>query len=71
MAVDESHRVRHGQRLILDGESRGTSPPRPPGAYADGVYIMLDPLSVGIHHITFAATGSGTQTFGPASQNLS
>jgi hypothetical protein len=48
----------------------GTSPPNPPGAYADGVYIMLDPLSVGIHHISFAAAESGTPTFGPASQNV-
>jgi hypothetical protein len=48
----------------------GISPPNPPGAYADGVYIMLDPLSVGIHHITFAATESGTPTFGPVSQNV-
>ena len=48
----------------------GTSPPNPPGAYANGVYIMLAPLSAGIHHITFAATESGTPTFGPASQNV-
>jgi hypothetical protein len=48
----------------------GTSPPKPPGAYADGVYIMLAPLSVGIHHISFAAAESGTPTFGPASENV-
>lgn len=48
----------------------GTSPPSPPGAYADGVYIMLAPLSIGIHHISFAAVESGTPTFGPASQNV-
>ena len=28
----------------------GTTPP-PPGAFADGVYIMLAPLSVGVHHL--------------------
>jgi hypothetical protein len=49
----------------------GTSPPNPPGAYADGVYIMLAPRSVGVHHISFAATESGTPTFGPATQNVS
>jgi hypothetical protein len=49
----------------------GTSPPNPPGAYADGVYIMLAPLSVGIHHISFTAAESGTPTFGPAQQNVS
>ena len=48
----------------------GASPPKPPGAYADGVYIMLAPLSVGIHHISFAAAESGTPTFGPASENV-
>jgi hypothetical protein len=48
----------------------GTSPPSPPGAYADGVYIMLAPLSVGIHHISFAAAESGTPTFGPISQDV-
>jgi Fe-S cluster assembly iron-binding protein IscA len=36
----------------------GTSPP-PPGAYADGVYIMLAPLSVGVHQISFAGIESG------------
>jgi hypothetical protein len=48
----------------------GTSPPNPPGAYADGVYIMLTPLSVGIHHISFAAAESGTSTSGPVSENV-
>jgi hypothetical protein len=48
----------------------GTSPPSPPGAYADGVYIMLAPLSVGVHHIRFAAAESGTPTFGPSSQDV-
>ncbi|MBO0885702.1 MAG: hypothetical protein J2P17_36285, partial [Mycobacterium sp.] len=48
----------------------GTSPPNPPGAYADGVYIMLAPLPIGVHHISFAAAESGTPTFGPASQNV-
>lgn len=48
----------------------GTSPPSPPGAYADGVYIMLAPLAVGVHHISFAAAESGTPTFGPSSQNV-
>jgi hypothetical protein len=33
--------------------------PPPPGAFADGVYIMLTPLSVGVHHLNFAATESG------------
>ena len=33
----------------------GTVPP-PPGAYADGVYIMLAPLSPGVHHLSFTAT---------------
>jgi hypothetical protein len=32
----------------------GTMPPAP-GAYADGVYIMLAPLSVGVHQINFTA----------------
>lgn len=48
----------------------GTSPPSPPGAYADGVYIMLAPLSVGVHHINFTAAETGTPTFGPATQNV-
>lgn len=48
----------------------GTSPPSPPGAYADGVYIMLAPLSAGIHHISFAAAETGTPAFGPVSQNV-
>ena len=50
--------------------SAGTSPPNPPGAYADGVYIMLAPLSVGVHHISFAAAESGA-AFGSTSQNVS
>ena len=33
----------------------GTKPPAP-GAYADGVYIMLAPLSPGVHHVSFTAT---------------
>ena len=37
----------------------GTSPPSP-GAYADGVYIMLAPLAAGVHHISFAGAESGT-----------
>lgn len=49
----------------------GTSPPNPPGAYADGVYIMVAPLSVGVHHISFAAAESGTPPFGAATQNVS
>lgn len=36
----------------------GTSPP-PPGAYADGVYIMLAPLAPGAHSIHFAAQAAG------------
>jgi hypothetical protein len=36
----------------------GTMPP-PPGAFADGVYIMLAPLSVGVHHLSFAAIENG------------
>lgn len=48
----------------------GTSPPNPPGAYADGVYIMLAPLSVGVHHVSFAAAESGTPTFGPTSESV-
>jgi hypothetical protein len=48
----------------------GTSPPNPPGAYADGVYIMLTPLSAGVHRISFAAAESGTPAFGPASENV-
>jgi hypothetical protein len=47
----------------------GTSPPSPPGAYADGVYIMLTPLSAGTHHISFAAAETGA-AFGPFSQNV-
>jgi len=34
----------------------GTTPPVPPGAYADGVYLLLAPLSVGVHHISFTST---------------
>jgi len=36
------------------GESfpAGTTPP-PPGAFADGVYVMLPPLSVGTHQLAF------------------
>jgi hypothetical protein len=42
----------------------GTMPP-PPGAFADGVYIMLAPLSVGVHHLSFAA-----QEAGPVIENV-
>jgi hypothetical protein len=49
--------------------SVGTNPP-PPGAYADGVYIMLAPLSPGIHHLNFTGAESGGP-FGPASENVS
>jgi hypothetical protein len=37
----------------------GTTPP-PPGAYADGVYLLLAPLSPGTHHISFEGAESGT-----------
>jgi hypothetical protein len=47
----------------------GTSPPSP-GAYADGVYIMLAPLSAGVHHISFAGAQSGGPVFGPFSDNV-
>jgi hypothetical protein len=46
----------------------GTSPP-PPGAFADGVYIMLPPLSVGVHRITFAAQ-EANGPFGSVSENV-
>jgi hypothetical protein len=36
----------------------GTMPP-PPGAFADGVYVMLPPLAVGTHHIDFGGAESG------------
>jgi hypothetical protein len=49
--------------------SAGTMPP-PPGAYADGVYIMLTPLSPGVHHISFAGVEFGVPAFGPASENV-
>jgi hypothetical protein len=48
----------------------GTTPPNPPGAYADGVYVMLTPLAAGVHHIHFAAQERGTPTFGPVTQNV-
>jgi opacity protein-like surface antigen len=44
----------------------GTMPPDPPGAYADGYYIMLAPLSRGVHHLMFAATASGPYLTGSA-----
>jgi hypothetical protein len=47
----------------------GTMPPRP-GAYADGVYIMLAPLSPGTHHLNFAGAESGGP-FAPASEDVS
>jgi hypothetical protein len=34
----------------------------PPGAYADGVFIMLSPLSLGVHHITFGGGLQGALT---------
>jgi hypothetical protein len=42
----------------------GTTTPSP-GAFANGVYLMLSPLSSGVHHISFfaqAGTGSGAVT---------
>jgi hypothetical protein len=48
----------------------GTMPPFPPGAYADGVYIMLAPLPVGVHHISFTAAEKGGGFLGPASQTV-
>jgi hypothetical protein len=47
----------------------GTTPPFPPGAYADGVYIMLAPLSVGVHHLSFAAQAKGGP-LGNVTQNV-
>ena len=47
----------------------GTTPPFPPGAYADGVYIMLAPLSAGVHHISFAAQAEGGP-LGNVTQNV-
>jgi hypothetical protein len=44
----------------------GTMPP-PPGAYADGVYIMLAPLSPGTHRLSFTAAESA----GSISENVS
>src|SRR5262249_47152462 len=41
--------------------SAGTTPPSP-GAFADGVYVMLPPLSVGTHHLAFTAALSGVGT---------
>jgi hypothetical protein len=35
-------------------------PPKPPRAFANGYYIMLAPLSPGVHHIEFASRASGT-----------
>jgi hypothetical protein len=47
----------------------GTMPPAP-GAFADGVYIMLAPLSAGVHHLNLTgATSSGPS--GPFSENVS
>jgi hypothetical protein len=46
----------------------GTMPP-PPGAFADGVYIMLAPLPVGVHHLSFAAQET-SGPLGPANQNV-
>jgi hypothetical protein len=34
----------------------------PPGAFADGVFVMLAPLSPGVHHISFAGRFSGALT---------
>jgi hypothetical protein len=45
----------------------GTVPPNPPGAYADGVYIMLAPLSPGTHHLSFAAA----ESVGPVIETVS
>ena len=33
--------------------------PPPPGAFADGVYVMLPPLAVGMHHVDFGGAESG------------
>ena len=46
----------------------GSSPP-PPGAYADGVYIMLAPLSVGVHHLSFTGQAAGGP-LGNVTQNV-
>jgi hypothetical protein len=47
----------------------GTTPPLPPGAYADGVYIMLAPLSAGVHHLSFTAAETGGPQ-GSVTQNV-
>jgi hypothetical protein len=42
----------------------GTTPP-PPGAFADGVYVLLPPLAAGTHHVSFGGTvgtGAGAVT---------
>jgi hypothetical protein len=56
---------------VACGESfpAGTMPPSP-GAFADGVYVMLPPLPVGTHHISFAGAESGGP-FGAFSENVS
>jgi hypothetical protein len=46
----------------------GTTPP-PPGAFADGMYILGAPLSVGVHHLHWAAKESAGP-FAPASQDV-
>lgn len=46
----------------------GTMPPNPPGAYADGVYIMLYPLPAGIHRINFSAKEGKSGPFGPVNE---
>jgi len=33
----------------------GTMPPDPPGAYANGVYLLTTPLTAGVHHLSFMA----------------
>jgi len=44
-----------------DSFPAGTMPP-PPGAFADGVYVMLPPLSVGTHQLAFTAALTGGLT---------
>jgi hypothetical protein len=48
----------------------GTRPPKP-GAFADGVYIMLAPLSIGTHHLHWEGAEGAGPISGAFSQNLS
>jgi hypothetical protein len=58
-------------QLCPDPFPAGTMPPNPPGAFADGVYIMLAPLGVGGHRINFTAQEGSPGQPGYVTENVS